>query len=90
MICLSVHVFVDMFAARYEGTRITFLIDEKPGMLAKVAAGVAEFGGNIRSFVTSDGDNMTNRRCTMKVSGVDADNMKKILEMNGATIEDIR
>ncbi len=84
------HVFVDMFAARYEGTRITFLIDEKPGMLAKVAAGVAEFGGNIRSFVTSDGDNMTNRRCTMKVSGVDADNMKKILEMNGATIEDIR
>ncbi|HIW36710.1 MAG TPA: CBS and ACT domain-containing protein [Candidatus Treponema faecavium] len=83
-------VFVDMFAARYEGTRITFLIEEKPGMLARVAAGVAELGGNIRSFVTSDGDNMSNRRCTMKVTGVDPENMKKILTTCAAVIEDIR
>ncbi len=82
--------FVDMFAGRYEGVRITFLVEEKPGMVVRTAAGVAELGGNILSFITSDGDDMSNKRCTMKVTGVDREQMKKILEVAGAKIEDIR
>ncbi len=82
--------FVDMFAGRYDGVRITFLMEEKPGMLVRAAAGVAELGGNILSFITCDGDDMSNKRCTMKVTGVDRDQMRRILEVAGAKIEDIR
>lgn len=84
------HAFVDMFAGTYDGVRITFLLEEKPGMIVRAAAGVAELGGNILSFITCDGDDAGYKRCTMKVTGVDREQMRKILEVADAKIEDIR
>ncbi|MBO8450931.1 MAG: CBS domain-containing protein [Spirochaetes bacterium] len=83
-------VFVRMFAGGEQGVRVTFLVEEKPGMLVRLTAGVAELGGNILSLTTFDGDSPANRRCTMKVSGVDSMQLRRILETAGAVIEDIR
>lgn len=82
--------FVDMFAAGVPGVRVTFSVEDKPGTLAKVSAAVAELGGNILAFVTSKGDDSSHRICTMKASGVEAQQMQKLLEAGGAEIKDIR
>ncbi|MBE6349703.1 MAG: CBS domain-containing protein [Spirochaetaceae bacterium] len=82
--------FIDMFGARHEGVRATFQLEEKPGMLASFAGSIAEKNGNIVSLVTFDGDDMSKRRCTCKVSGIDCEQMKEVLKTAGITAEDIR
>ena len=70
-------VFVHMFGARSAGIRATFLVDDKPGLLARVSKDIADNNGNIVSLVTTDGDDLTKRRCTIKVSGI----VKKDMEV---------
>lgn len=82
--------FVDMFAAGVPGVRITFAVEDKPGTLVRLSAAASEIGGNILSFVTSHRGDPAHRICTMKVSGVDASQMQKVLEVAGASIKDIR
>ena len=82
--------FVDMFGARYKGVRVTLTLAEKPGQLAIFTKAIADKGGNIVSLVTTEGDNLSKRRFTRKVSGLDMDDVKTAAEGNGAVIEDIR
>ncbi|MBO5137840.1 MAG: CBS domain-containing protein [Spirochaetaceae bacterium] len=82
--------FVDMFGARHDGVRATFVLQERPGMLAYLARAIADRQGNIVSMVTFDGDDLATRRCTCKVSGLDKVQMKEILEAINAIPEDIR
>ena len=82
--------FVDMFGARYKGVRVTLTLPEKPGQLAIFTKALADKGGNIVSLVTSEGDNLSKRRCTCKVSGIEMDAVKNAADENGAVIEDIR
>lgn len=82
--------FVDMFGARYKGVRVTLTLAEKPGQLAIFTKAIADKGGNIVSLVTTEGDNLSKRRFTCKVSGLDMDDVKNAAEGNGAVIEDIR
>lgn len=82
--------FVDMFGARYKGVRVTLTLAEKPGQLAIFTKAIADKGGNIVSLVTTEGDNLSKRRFTCKVSGLDMDDVKTAAEGNGAVIEDIR
>jgi acetoin utilization protein AcuB len=63
-------VFVDLFAARQKGVRITALAPEVMGELAKLSAAITESGGNILAFGSLPGDAPANVLVTVKVSGV--------------------
>jgi acetoin utilization protein AcuB len=84
------HAFVDMFGAREPGVRATFLVEEKPGVLAGVAQKFGDLNANIVALVTCPGDNMSNRRCTIKVDGVTMGQMSSVLKQSNVVIEDIR
>ena len=82
--------FVDMFGARHDGIRATFRVEERPGMIAQVSKAIADANGNIVSLVTFDGDDMSQRRCTVKVTGVERSTFEEILRNSTLEIEDIR
>jgi acetoin utilization protein AcuB len=85
------HVFVNVFGARHPGVRITFNMNESPGQLARIAGAIAERGGNIVAFVSSEGDDLSRRRGTLKISGLSrADVETAVKTVPGAEIEDVR
>ena len=85
------HVFLNAFGARHPGVRITCSILEKPGQLARLAQGIAEKGGNIVAFVTSEWDDLSRRLSTVKVTGMDKATLEKIVrDMSDVELEDIR
>ena len=85
------HVFVNAFGARQKGIRITFSIQEKQGQLAKLTQAITEQKGNILSLVTSEGDDLTSRRLTMKVDGLGKKQLEAIMKtFPDVKLEDIR
>jgi acetoin utilization protein AcuB len=85
------HVFVNVFGARHGGVRITFNMDERPGQLAKIAHVLAEHGGNLVSFVSSEGDDLTHRRGTLKITGLNKGEVEAVVRgVPGLVLEDIR
>ena len=82
--------FVDMFGARYNGVRITAILNEKPGQLAKFTTFIAEAGGNIVSLVTSEADDLSKRCCTCKVTGLTKEEVEEAFKKTGAEITDVR
>jgi acetoin utilization protein AcuB len=83
--------FVNAFGARHKGVRVTINFREKPGQLAALAKAVAEQGGNIVAFVTSEGDDAAHRRGTLKITGLDRPTVEAIARsLDDAELEDIR
>ncbi|MDR0721503.1 MAG: CBS and ACT domain-containing protein [Treponema sp.] len=84
-------VFINAFGARHPGVRITLSMTERPGQLAKLAGAIAERGGNIVSFVSAEGDNLSYRRGTCKISGISPADIEAIIQTIPETeLEDIR
>jgi acetoin utilization protein AcuB len=85
------HAFVNAFGARHQGVRITVNFNEKPGQFAKFTSAIAEKGGNIVAFVSSEGDDVAHRRATLKITGISrADTEAAAKAMEGSEIEDLR
>lgn len=84
------HAFIDMFGTRHAGVRATFALDEKPGQLSRVCTAIAELNGNIVSVVTSDGEDESHRKVTVKTTVVTIEQLTKIINDCGGKIEDIR
>ncbi|HCC36781.1 MAG TPA: hypothetical protein DEQ14_03725 [Treponema sp.] len=85
------HVFINAFGARHVGLRIILNISEKPGQLAKFASAIAEKGGNFVAFMSSEGDDLSHRRATLKITGISrAEAEAAVQNLDGAEIEDIR
>lgn len=82
--------FISLFGARYQGVRVTFLLEEKPGQLAKLTQAIAEKKGNIVSLITYDGDNCTEKYCTCKVTGISKEAITEILSSIATKLVDIR
>lgn len=82
--------FIDMFSTKNAGTRAVVIVDEKPGILAKIAEAVAAKNGNIVSLVTSDTPDNTKRKITIKIAGISETIAKNILVDCGCEIEDVR
>jgi acetoin utilization protein AcuB len=68
-------VFVELFAARQKGVRLTVLIPAVKGELAKITGQVASLGGNILALGTFLGEDPSNAVCTMKVEDVSKDEL---------------
>jgi acetoin utilization protein AcuB len=85
------HFFVIAFGARHQGVRIAINFKEKPGQLAAFADSVAKGGGNIVAFVSSEGDDLSHRRATLKITGMSRAAVENAAAgLDGAEVEDIR
>jgi acetoin utilization protein AcuB len=84
-------VFVNAFGARHQGVRISCSIQEKPGQVARLTQAIAEKGGNIVAFVTSEGDDLSRRRVTVRVTGISRADAETIVKgLGDIELEDIR
>jgi acetoin utilization protein AcuB len=83
-------VFLELLGAREPGVRLTMLVPEERGILAKLTAEIAELGGNILALSTFMGEDPTNRVITVKVEHVSQEKLVAIMEAVGMEIVDVR
>lgn len=83
-------VFLELFAARAEGVRLTLLVPEKRGQLSRITQAINELHGNIVSLGTFLGEDMTNRLLTIKVSGVKESDIVEAIHKIDMKIVDVR
>jgi acetoin utilization protein AcuB len=63
-------IFLELMGARVKALRVTALVEEKPGQLAKVTRAIANAGGNFLSFGMFAGPDASSRIITFKVEGM--------------------
>jgi acetoin utilization protein AcuB len=66
-------VFLELLGGREEGLRLTLLIPERKGEIARVTTAIAELGGNILALGSFLGDDPSTGVVTVKVEDVPAD-----------------
>ena len=84
------HMFTEMFGAREKGVRVVALVNDAPGVLAKVAKEISDLNANIISAVTTKQGIDNKIMLTIKATGLDEAKMKSIFEDAGFEIQDIR
>ncbi|HOV94511.1 MAG TPA: CBS domain-containing protein [Spirochaetales bacterium] len=83
-------LFIELFGARHKGIRLTLLLPEKRGELAKVSNAITKCGGNIISFATFEGEDPSNALCTVKVTGVEKEPLLEALTPVVERVIDVR
>ena len=83
-------IFLEMLGAREEGVRLSMLVPEEKGMLAKIAGKVAGMGGNFVAQGSIMGEDPTNRQLTIKVTDVSEEQLVSAMEELGLKILDAR
>jgi acetoin utilization protein AcuB len=76
--------------ARERGVRVTALLEDKPGTLAKLTRAITDAGGNFIAFGQYLGEDVRTRVVTFKVNGVKPDQVKIIVTEIAKKIWDIR
>jgi len=83
-------IFLELMGARDIGVRVTALVHEERGQLARLTQAIANAGGNFLAFGQFSGEDSTNRLVTFKVEGLDQAQVKEIIEPLVETLVDIR
>jgi acetoin utilization protein AcuB len=83
-------LFIELMGAREKGVRVTVLIEDQPGMLAKLTKAITEAGGNFIAFGQFIGEDVNSRVVTFKVNGLTKDQVKKAISDITKKIWDIR
>lgn len=83
-------IFLELMGAREKGVRVTVLVADQPGELAKIGAAMAEENGNIIAMGTFAGEDQTNREMTFKVVGLDESRVKQLVEPLVLSVKDVR
>ncbi|HPP64372.1 MAG TPA: CBS and ACT domain-containing protein [Anaerolineales bacterium] len=83
-------MFLELMGAREKGVRVTALIEDQPGTLAKVTRSIADAGGNFIAFGQFVGEDVNTRVITFKVNGMDQAQVKKVLTPLIKKLWDIR
>ena len=83
-------IFLEFMGAREKGVRVTALIEEKPGQLAKITNAIADLGGNFIAFGQFTGEDPSNRLVTFKVTGPNKEAIKKAISQIAKEVWDIR
>jgi acetoin utilization protein AcuB len=76
--------------AREKGVRVSALVEDKPGQLAKVSKAITEAGGNFIAFGMFSGPDISTKLLTFKVAGMKKDEVKKALDKVVKKFMDIR
>lgn len=83
-------IFLEMMGAREMGVRVTALIHEERGQLARLTQALANQGGNFVAFGQFTGEDPSNRLLTFKVAGLDQSQVRGIVEPLVMRLIDIR
>ena len=83
-------IFLEMLGAREEGVRLSMLIPEEKGTLAKIADKVTQLGGSFVAQGAILGEDPTNRLLTIKVKDVSEDALVSAMQGLGLEILDAR
>jgi acetoin utilization protein AcuB len=83
-------VFIELFGARQKGVRITAVVPNQRGELAKVSEAITKAGGNIIALGTFLADDATQGRLTVKVDGLAKEKVVEALRPLAVRIEDVR
>lgn len=83
-------VFLELMGARNKGVRVTALIDDKPGQLARITKSISEAGGNFIAFGFIAGPDAGTKEITFKVAGIKKEVVKRSIENVVKKIWDIR
>ena len=83
-------IFIELFASRDKGLRLTALVPDVHGELANLAGAIRDADGDILAFGFVRGENPTNRLCIVKVSGMSRDVLLKAVEPFVLEVKDLR
>lgn len=83
-------IFIELFGARQAGVRLTMLVPEKRGELHNITEAITVGGGDIISLVISDGEDVTNKTCIVKVANISRDALLEAVKPFAIRIEDVR
>jgi acetoin utilization protein AcuB len=83
-------IFLELMGAREFGVRITALVQDEPGQLAKLTKSITDAGGNFIAFGQFSGEDPTNRLVTFKVEGVAEEELRILIEPLVEEIVDLR
>jgi len=83
-------ILLELMGAREPGVRMSVLILDKPGQLAKLTNSIANLNGNIIAFGQFTGEDPSNREVTFKVSGLDEGQLRSEIEPIVERVLDIR
>jgi acetoin utilization protein AcuB len=83
-------VFLELMGAREKGIRVTALLQDQPGQLAKITNAVAGVGGNFIAFGQFVGEDPSNRLVTFKVRGTDKEVLKNAISDIAKEVWDVR
>lgn len=82
--------FVNMFGTRHAGVRATFIMSDKPGDLTQFTKILADNNANIVSLITSDVEDESCRKVTMRVTDIEKSVFESIINSSNLKLEDIR
>jgi acetoin utilization protein AcuB len=82
--------FIELFAARERGVRLTLLVPEQKGELAMITDAISELGGNIATLGTFLGEDLSNRVLVLKVGDVPEEQLVDKMKEIGTRILDVR
>lgn len=83
-------VFLELLGAREAGIRVTALVQDVPGELAKITAAISAIGGNIVAMVQFLGESPENRLVTLKVEGTSKKDLEGALKGIVEKLIDVR
>jgi len=82
--------FLELIGARRPGVRITMIVKDKRGELARIGQAIADIGGNIIATVEVPGTDPSNYEVLLKVIGVTKDALVAALKPMVERITDVR
>jgi acetoin utilization protein AcuB len=82
--------FLELIGARRPGVRITMIVKDKRGELARIGQAIADIGGNIIATVELPGTDPSNYEVLLKVIGVSKDALVAALKPMVERISDVR
>jgi acetoin utilization protein AcuB len=83
-------IFLELIGARRPGVRITMIVKDKRGELARISQAVADIGGNIIATVEVPGSDASNYEVLLKVINVSKDALVAALKPMVERITDVR
>ena len=83
-------VFLELMGARNKALRVTVVIPDKKGALARVTHAVSAAGGNFISFGMFAGPDANSRLLTFKLEGLDKKGVRKALGKSVIKFWDVR
>lgn len=83
-------IFIEMMGARQSGLRVSVLMPNQPGEIAKISRVIYDNGGDILGLGTFAGESVSNFLITLKISGISEKKIRSLLGPIAIRIVDIR